>query len=71
MLVNFEKFSIDLDNIILIRHGKIDDEYGVLIVYKANNDARELMLPCQDWDAAERCYNRIMKIYYENKRDSK
>lgn len=71
MLVNFGKFSINLDDIILIRYGDMDGECGVEIEYKANNDVHELMFPRQDIEEAKEYYNRIMEIYYENKRYTK
>lgn len=70
MLVNFGKFSINLDDIILIRYGDIDGKRGVEIEYKANNDVHELIFPRQNIEEAEEYYNNIMKIYYENKRNS-
>lgn len=71
MLINFGKFSINLDDIIRIQYGDIDGECVVEIEYKANNDAHRLTFSCQDIEEAEEYYNRIMKIYYENKRDIK
>lgn len=71
MLVNFGSFSINLDNIILIRYGELNRCYGVSIEYKANNSVREFIFPCRDMETAKEYYNHIMEIYYENRRDIK
>lgn len=70
MLVNFGNFAIDIDRIFeiekIIKGGFFNKKHCVLVVSSESNYCIE----CKNKQSCDIEYDRIIKIYYENKRNT-
>lgn len=71
MLVDFGNFAIDINRIFEIKQvtesGFFNKKYYILIV----SSGGDYYIRCKNKQSADTEYDRIIKIYYENKRDTK
>lgn len=71
MLVNFENFAIDIDRIFeirkIIKGGFFNKKHYVSIVTSESI----YCIKCKNKQSCDIEYDRIIKIYYENKRNTK
>lgn len=71
MLVDFGNFAIDINHIFEIKKvresGFFNKKYYILIVSSCGN----YYIECKNKQSVDTEYDRIIKIYYENKRDIK
>ena len=71
MLVDFGNFAIDINHIFEIKKveesGFFNKKYYILIVSSGGN----YYIKCENEQSLDTEYDRIIKIYYENKRDTK
>lgn len=71
MLVDFGNFAIDINHIFEIKkveeNGFFNKKYYILIV----SSSGDYYIRCENKQSADTEYDRIIKIYYENKRDTK
>ena len=71
MLVDFGNFAIDINHIFEIKQveesGFFNKKYYILIV----SSCRDYYIKCENRQSCDAEYNRIIKIYYENQRNTK
>lgn len=71
MLVDFGDFAIDINRIFEIKkveeNGFFNKKYYILIVSSDGN----YYIKCKNKQSCDTEYNRIIKIYYENQRNTK
>ena len=71
MLVDFGNFAIDINRIFEIKkveeNGFFNKKHYILIVSSCGN----YYIECKNKQSCDTEYNRIMKIYYENQRNTK